>query len=41
MMMNMVACFAQFEREVIVQRIKRGPEHARANDDAAPDGKSS
>jgi DNA invertase Pin-like site-specific DNA recombinase len=31
MMMNMVGCFAQFEREVIVERIKRGLAHARAN----------
>jgi DNA invertase Pin-like site-specific DNA recombinase len=31
MMMNMVAIFAQFEREVIVERIKRGLTHARAN----------
>src|SRR5208282_4044493 len=31
MMMNMVGCFAQFEREIIVERIKRGLEHARAN----------
>jgi DNA invertase Pin-like site-specific DNA recombinase len=31
MMMNMVAIFAQFEREVIVERIKRGLAHARAN----------
>jgi DNA invertase Pin-like site-specific DNA recombinase len=31
MMMNMIGCFAQFEREIIVDRIKRGLEHARAN----------
>jgi hypothetical protein len=31
MMMNMLGCFAQFEREIIVERIKRGLEHARAN----------
>src|SRR3984957_11380877 len=31
MMMNMIGCFAQFEREIIVERIKRGLEHARAN----------
>jgi DNA invertase Pin-like site-specific DNA recombinase len=31
MMMNMVGCFAQFEREVIVERIKKGLAHARAN----------
>jgi DNA invertase Pin-like site-specific DNA recombinase len=31
MMMNMVGCFAQFEREIIVERIKRGLAHARAN----------
>ena len=30
-MINMVAIFAQFEREVIVERIKRGLAHARAN----------
>jgi DNA invertase Pin-like site-specific DNA recombinase len=31
MMMNMIGCFAQFEREVIMERIKRGLAHARAN----------
>ena len=31
MMMNMLGCFAQFEREIIVERIKRGLAHARAN----------
>jgi DNA invertase Pin-like site-specific DNA recombinase len=31
MMMNMIGCFAQFEREIIVERIKRGLAHARAN----------
>lgn len=31
MMMNMLGCFAQFEREIIVDRIKRGLAHARAN----------
>jgi DNA invertase Pin-like site-specific DNA recombinase len=31
MMMSMIGCFAQFEREIIVDRIKRGLEHARAN----------
>jgi DNA invertase Pin-like site-specific DNA recombinase len=31
MMMKMVGLFAEFEREVIVDRIKRGLAHARAN----------
>lgn len=31
MMINMIGVFGQFEREVIVDRIKRGLEHARAN----------
>ena len=31
MMMQMLGCFAQFEREIIVERIKRGSAHARAN----------
>ena len=31
MMMNMIGCFAQFEREIIVDRINRGLAHARAN----------
>src|ERR1700675_3157595 len=31
MVMNMIGCFAQFEREMSVDRIKRGLEHARAN----------
>jgi DNA invertase Pin-like site-specific DNA recombinase len=31
MFASMVACFAQFEREVIVERINRGLAHARAN----------
>jgi hypothetical protein len=31
MMMQMLGCFAQFEREIIVERINRGLAHARAN----------
>ena len=31
MMMNMLAVFGQFEREIIVDRIKRGLAHARTN----------
>jgi DNA invertase Pin-like site-specific DNA recombinase len=31
MMMQMLGCFAQFEREIIVERINRGLVHARAN----------
>jgi DNA invertase Pin-like site-specific DNA recombinase len=31
MMMNMLGCFAQFEREIIVERVKKGLAHARAN----------
>jgi len=31
MMMNMLAVFGQFEREIIVDRIRRGLEHARSN----------
>ena len=31
MMMSMIGCFAQFEREIIVDRINRGLAHARAN----------
>ena len=30
-MMHMIGCFAQFEREIIVERIRRGLAHARAN----------
>jgi DNA invertase Pin-like site-specific DNA recombinase len=31
MMMQMLGCFAQFEREIIMERINRGLAHARAN----------
>jgi DNA invertase Pin-like site-specific DNA recombinase len=31
MMLHMLGCFAQFEREIIRERVMRGLEHARAN----------
>ena len=31
MMMSMLGCFAQFEREIIRERVMRGLDHARAN----------